>query len=87
MYDHEKFTPADILGKIQDYHITSLCAPPTIYRFLIKEDISKYDLSSFDYLKAIQLNHSQVQTIRDNYIHNKLNRHIPNWRQKLKRRQ
>ncbi|RJV32057.1 hypothetical protein DWY55_21815 [Bacteroides sp. AF25-38AC] len=43
--------------------------------------------SKGDYLKAIQLNHSQVQTIRDNYIHNKLNRHIPNWRQKLKRRQ
>ena len=36
--------------------------------------------SKGDYLKAIQLNHSQVQTIRDNYIHNKLNRHIPNWR-------
>ena len=40
-----------------------------------------------DYLKATQLNHSQIQTVRDNYIHNKLNRHIPNWRQKLKRRQ
>ena len=40
-----------------------------------------------DYLKATQLNRSQIQTVRDNYIHNKLNRHIPNWRQKLKRRQ
>lgn len=49
VYDHEKFTPADILQKIHDYHITSLCAPPTIYRFLIKEDISKYDLSSLEY--------------------------------------
>ena len=39
-----------------------------------------------DYLKATQLNRSQIQTVRDNYIHNKLNRHIPNWRQKLKRR-
>ena len=37
-----------------------------------------------DYLKATQLNRSQIQTVRDNYIHNKLNRHIPNWRQKLK---
>ena len=35
-----------------------------------------------DYLKATQLNRSQIQTVRDNYIHNKLNRHIPNWRQK-----
>ena len=40
-----------------------------------------------DYLKATQLNRSPIQTVRDNYIHNKLNRHIPNWRQKLKRRQ
>ena len=40
-----------------------------------------------DYLKATQLNRSQIQTVRDNYIYNKLNRHIPNWRQKLKRRQ
>ena len=40
-----------------------------------------------DYLKATQLIRSQIQTVRDNYIHNKLNRHIPNWRQKLKRRQ
>ena len=41
VYDHEKFTPADILQKIQDYHVTSLCAPPTIFRFLIHEDLTK----------------------------------------------
>ncbi len=49
VYDHEKFTPADILHKIGQYRITSLCAPPTIYRFLIREDLSKYDLSSLEY--------------------------------------
>ncbi|MDR3251336.1 MAG: AMP-binding protein [Tannerella sp.] len=49
VYDHEKFTPADMLQKIQDYGITSLCAPPTIFRFLIREDLSKYDLSSLKY--------------------------------------
>ena len=49
VYDHEKFTPADILQKIQDYKVTSLCAPPTIYRFLIQEDFSKYDLSALKY--------------------------------------
>jgi acyl-coenzyme A synthetases/AMP-(fatty) acid ligases len=49
VYDHEKFTPADILQKIGQYRITSLCAPPTIYRFLIREDLSKYDLSSLEY--------------------------------------
>ena len=49
VYDHEKFIPAEILKKIHDYHITSLCAPPTIFRFLIREDLSKYDLSSLQY--------------------------------------
>lgn len=49
VYDHEKFTPADILHKIEDYKVTSLCAPPTIFRFLIKEDLSKYDLSSLEW--------------------------------------
>ena len=66
VYDHEKFTPADILGKIQDYHITSLCAPPTIYRFLIKEDISKYDLSSLEYCTTAgeALNYSVYETFK-----------------------
>ena len=49
VYDHEKFTPAAILEKIQEYHVTSLCAPPTIFRFLIHEDLTKYDLSSLKY--------------------------------------
>ena len=49
VYDHEKFTPAEILHKIEQYRITSLCAPPTIYRFLIREDLTKYDLSSLEY--------------------------------------
>ena len=49
VYDHEKFTPADMLRKIEQYRITSLCAPPTVYRFLIREDMTKYDLSSLEY--------------------------------------
>ena len=55
VYDHEKFTPADILQKIHDYHITSLCAPPTIYRFLIREDLSKYDLTIFHHWNTVPL--------------------------------
>lgn len=46
VYDHEKFTPSDMLKMIQDYKITSFCAPPTIFRFMIREDLRKYDLSS-----------------------------------------
>lgn len=49
VYDHEKFTPADILHKIEQYKITSFCAPPTIYRFMIREDLSQFDLSSLQY--------------------------------------
>lgn len=49
VYDHEKFTPSAMLEMIQKYKITSLCAPPTIFRFLIREDLSQYDLSSLKY--------------------------------------
>lgn len=49
VYDHEKFTSADMLAMIEKYKITSLCAPPTIFRFLIREDITQYDLSSLKY--------------------------------------
>mgnify|MGYP001751464900 CR=1 FL=1 len=64
VYDHEKFTPADILQKIHDYKITSLCAPPTIYRFLIREDLTKYDLSSLEYCTTAgeALNYSVYET-------------------------
>ncbi len=67
VYDHEKFTPADILDKIHQYRITSLCAPPTIYRFLIKEDISKYDLTSLEYCTTAgeALNFSVYQTFKE----------------------
>jgi acetyl-CoA synthetase len=49
VYDHEKFHPADILHKIEQYRVTSLCAPPTIFRFLIHEDLTRFDLSSLEY--------------------------------------
>lgn len=49
VYDHEKFTPADFLEMIQRHRITSLCAPPTIFRYLIHEDLTRYDLSSLKY--------------------------------------
>ena len=49
VYDHEKFTAEKIMQQIEKYHITSFCAPPTIYRFMIREDFSKYDLSSLEW--------------------------------------
>ena len=46
VYDFDRFDPAKILPLFKKYGITTFCAPPTIYRMLIKEDLSKYDLSS-----------------------------------------
>ena len=48
-YDFDRFDSADILPLFAKYNITTFCAPPTMYRFFIKEDLSKYDLSSLEY--------------------------------------
>ncbi|MBR5645567.1 MAG: AMP-binding protein [Treponema sp.] len=50
VYDyHAKFKPVDLIQQIEKHKITSFCAPPTIYRFLIQEDLSKYDFSSCEH--------------------------------------
>ena len=49
VYDFTRFHSADILQKIQDYKVTSLCAPPTMFRMFIKEGIEGYDLSGLKY--------------------------------------
>lgn len=46
VYDRRGFNPEKILSKLEKYKITTFCAPPTIYRYLVKQDFSKYDLSS-----------------------------------------
>ncbi|MGN0586601.1 MAG: AMP-binding protein, partial [Oscillospiraceae bacterium] len=49
VYDFDRFHSADILQKIQDYKVTSFCAPPTMFRMFIKEGIENYDLSHLEY--------------------------------------
>ena len=49
VFDHEKFNADTLLRQIEKYRVTSFCAPPTIYRFMIREDLSNYDLSSLEY--------------------------------------
>ena len=49
VYDFDKFVPEDMLQVIQDNNITTFCAPPTMFRFFIKSDMSKYDLSCLRY--------------------------------------
>jgi acetyl-CoA synthetase len=48
-YDYDKFVPKHLMKVIEKYHVTSFCAPPTIYRFLIKEDLTQYDLRHLKY--------------------------------------
>jgi len=45
-YDFDQFSAPDILEKMVKYRVTTFCAPPTMYRFLIKEDLKSYDFSS-----------------------------------------
>lgn len=49
VYDFDRFHAEDILDVISKNKITTFCAPPTMYRFMIHEDITKYDLSSLTY--------------------------------------
>lgn len=49
VYDYDKFVPKEMLEALVKYKVTSFCAPPTIYRFFIKEDLAKYDLSHLKY--------------------------------------
>ena len=51
VYDfHSKFDPDDLLKQIAKYKVNTFCAPPTVYRFMIKTDLSKYDLSNIRYM-------------------------------------
>ncbi len=46
VYDFDRFIAADMLRMLEKYRVTSFCAPPTVYRFMIKEDVASYDLSA-----------------------------------------
>ena len=49
VYDFDRFDAEKILPMFAKYHITTFCAPPTMYRMLIKQDISRFDLSSIEH--------------------------------------
>ncbi len=49
VFDQERFNAERMLETIQQFHITSFCAPPTVYRFIVHEDLAKYDLSSLEW--------------------------------------
>lgn len=49
VYDYDRFDAAQMLEKASNHGVTTFCAPPTIYRFLIKEDLSQYNFSTLQY--------------------------------------
>lgn len=49
VYDHERFIPHKMLEAICNNKVTTFCAPPTMYRYFIKEDLTKYDFSALKY--------------------------------------
>ena len=49
VHDYEKFSAAQTLAMCAKHGVTTFCAPPTVYRFLIKEDLSKFDFSQLEY--------------------------------------
>lgn len=67
VYDQERFNAQRMLATMQRFHITSFCAPPTVYRFLVHEDLSLYDLSSLEHCTTAgeALNPSVFQKFKD----------------------
>jgi acetyl-CoA synthetase len=67
VYDYDRFVPAAMLEVITRHKVTTFCAPPTVYRFFIKEDLSTYDFSSLKYCAVAgePLNPEIYQQFRD----------------------
>jgi len=67
VYDHEKFTPNALLEMMIKHKVTTFCAPPTVYRFLIKEDLHNYDLSNLRHITTAgeALNKSVFNTMKE----------------------
>jgi acetyl-CoA synthetase len=49
VYDYDRFVPKEMCNVLSKYSVTTFCAPPTIFRYLIKEDLSQYDFSGLKY--------------------------------------
>ncbi|MBR3750624.1 MAG: AMP-binding protein [Clostridia bacterium] len=48
VYDYDgKFNPLELITAVSKHKVNTFCAPPTIYRGLIKQDLSHIDFSCF----------------------------------------
>jgi len=68
VYDYERFDAGTMMEKASKYGVTTFCAPPTIYRFMIKGDMSKYDFSSLKY--AVTAGEPLNPTIYNEFLKN-----------------
>lgn len=50
VYDFDKFSPGKLLRIMEEYKVTTFCAPPTVYRYFVKKGLNKYNLSSLVHL-------------------------------------
>ena len=50
VYDFDRFDASDILPMFKQYNITTFCAPPTILRMMVKQDLSNFDLSTIEHM-------------------------------------
>ncbi|WP_040198250.1 AMP-binding protein [Candidatus Soleaferrea massiliensis] len=48
-YDMDKFIPLKLLQILEKYRVTTFCAPPTMFRFMLQEDVTRFDLSSIQH--------------------------------------
>lgn len=49
VYDYNRFLPSNLLHKMSKYNVTSFCAPPTVYRYLVRENLQRFDFSKLTY--------------------------------------
>jgi|SRR5690554_301759 acetyl-CoA synthetase len=49
VYDYDRFVPSELLRVVAENGVTTFCAPPTIYRYLIKEDLTQFNLEKLEY--------------------------------------
>lgn len=52
VYDFDTFSPNNLLKIMEKYHVTSFCAPPTVYRYFIKRGMNNYDLSALEHIST-----------------------------------
>lgn len=52
VYDFDKFSPGKLLRIIENYKVTSFCAPPTVYKYFIKKGMNNYDLSNLEHIST-----------------------------------